>query len=164
LIRVQEPGTEFFIVGSSPTAQVKRLARQAGVRVTGFVEDVRPYLRSAMVCVVPLRIARGVQNKLLEAMAAGKAVIATPEAVAGLWIRPGEDLLTAGTPSEFAAATLEVIRDEGLRENLGWRARRFVETEHNWKPLLERLVGLIESMEQRPTDSESLKARAIARY
>jgi sugar transferase (PEP-CTERM/EpsH1 system associated) len=163
LIRQQEPHTEFFIVGSNPTTQVKRLANLPGVTVTGFVEDVRPYLNSATACVVPLRIARGVQNKLLEAMAAGKAVIATPEASAGLRIMPGEDLLTASTSREFADAALQVIRDKGLRENLGWRARRFVETEHDWKPLLKKLVDLMESVAQRPSDSESRKARAASR-
>src|SRR5581483_4200020 len=72
LVREREPQAEFLIVGSNPTEAVRQLARQPGVQVTGFVEDVRPYLQAATVCVVPLRIARGVQNKVLEAMAAGK--------------------------------------------------------------------------------------------
>ncbi|MEO6726866.1 MAG: TIGR03087 family PEP-CTERM/XrtA system glycosyltransferase [Blastocatellia bacterium] len=164
LIREQEPRAEFFIVGSNPTAAVKKLARQSGVTVTGFVEDVRPYLHSATVCVVPLRIARGVQNKLLEAMACGKAVIATPAAAAGLRANNGEDLLVANSPSEFAAAALQVIRNEALRESLGWHARSFVETRHDWRPLLQTLVELVESTAARKNESETRKVRSITRH
>jgi glycosyltransferase involved in cell wall biosynthesis len=167
LIREQEPEAEFFIVGSNPTAQVKKLARQPGVTVTGFVQDVRPYLHSATACVVPLRIARGVQNKLLEAMACGKAVIATPQAAAGLNVRNGEDLLITDNPSEFAAAALMIIRNATLRESLGWHARSFVEAEHDWQPLLQRLIELVESVAQRQSESansKSRKVRSIARH
>lgn len=164
LIRAQEPHAEFFIVGSNPTDKVKRLAQHAGVTVTGFVEDVRPYLHSATACVLPLRIARGVQNKLLEAMATGKAIVATSEAIAGLPVVSGEDLLTADSPNDFAGATLQIIRDERLRENLGWRARGYVEKEHNWTPLLQILIELVESITERRTGSESWKVRAITRH
>ncbi|MEP7339239.1 MAG: TIGR03087 family PEP-CTERM/XrtA system glycosyltransferase [Acidobacteriota bacterium] len=167
LIREQEPEAEFFVVGSNPTAQVKKLARQPGVTVTGFVEDVRPHIYRATACVVPLRIARGVQNKLLEAMACGKAVIATPQAAAGLNVRNGEDLLLTDSPSEFAAAALMVIRNATLRESLGWQARSFVEAEHEWQPLLQRLIELVESVAQRQAESadpKSRKVRSIARH
>lgn len=164
LIREQAPRTEFIIAGSNPTKQVQQLAQQPGVTVTGFVEDVRPYLYDATACVVPLRIARGVQNKLLEAMAAGKAIIATPETIASLSVRSDEDLLIASTPDEFAAAVLRVIRDAGLHESLGKRARRYVEMEHEWPILLQPLVELVESIAQRRTESENRPSRAIARY
>ena len=166
LIREQQPHTKFLIVGSSPTPRVSKLAGQPGVTVTGFVEDVRPYLHSATACVVPLRIARGVQNKLLEAMACGKAVVATPQAAAGLKIRNGEDLLVAETPEEFAAATLMIIRNATLRESLGWHARSFVEAEHNWQPLLQGLIELAESVAQRQesTESRNRRIRSIARH
>lgn len=163
LVRRQEPRAEFLIVGSNPTAEVKKLARQDGVRVTGFVEDVRPYLHGATACVVPLRIARGVQNKLLEAMACGKAVIATPQAVAGLRAIEGEDLLVAGSADEFAAAALRIIRDGRLRENLGWHARSFVEVRHDWRPLLQTLAELVESVAERKTEAGNRKVRSITR-
>jgi len=164
LIRQQQPHAEFLIVGSNPTTNVKKLARQPGVKVTGFVEDVRPYLQGATLCVVPLRIARGVQNKLLEAMACGKAVVATPEAAAGLHIRNGEDLLLAASADEFAAAVLQVIRNQTLRESLGWHARSFIEAHHDWRPMLESLVELVESIADRQTESASRKVRSIARH
>ena len=163
LIRQQEPSAEFLIVGSNPTAEVRKLAQQPGVRVTGTVEDIRPYLREATACVVPLRIARGVQNKLLEAMACGKAIIATTEAAAGLRVAHQEQLLLADSPADFAAAVIEAIRDENLRDSLGWKARRFVETEHNWQPLLQKLIELVESAGQRRVETESKNVRAIAR-
>lgn len=164
LIREQEPHAEFLIVGNNPVARVKLLARQDGVTVTGFVEDVRPYLRDAMACVLPLRIARGVQNKLLEAMACGKAIIATPEAAAGLRVIHEEQLLIANSPNEFAAAVIDCIRESHLRESLGWRARRLVETEHAWQPLQKRLTDLIESVAQRNPETAPSKVRAIARH
>ena len=164
LIREQEPLAEFLMVGNNPVARVKLLARQDGVTVTGFVEDVRPYLRDAMACVLPLRIARGVQNKLLEAMACGKAIIATPEAAAGLRVIHEEQLLIANSPNEFAAAVIDCIRESHLRESLGWRARRLVETEHAWQPLQKRLTDLIESVAQRSPETAPSKVRAIARH
>jgi sugar transferase (PEP-CTERM/EpsH1 system associated) len=163
-IREQEPRAEFFIVGSNPTGRVKRLAAQPGVTVTGFVEDVRPYLLGATACVVPLRIARGVQNKLLEAMACGKAVVATTQAAEGLRVRSGEELLVANNPGEFAAAALFVIRNATLRESLGWRARSYVEAQHDWQPSLERLIELVEFAARRRNAAEKNKLRASARH
>ncbi len=146
LIREREPQAEFFIVGSNPTREVKKLGERQGVTVTGFVDDVRPYLRGATACVVPLRIARGVQNKVLEAMAAGKAIVATPESVAGLTVEDGEQLLLAQTPQEMAEAAIRIIREESLRKTLAARARSFVEVQHDWAPLLQDLVDLTESV------------------
>jgi polysaccharide biosynthesis protein PslH len=146
LIRRLEPRAEFFIVGSNPTSEVERLGRRKGVSVTGLVYDIRPFMRSATACVVPLRIARGVQNKVLEAMAAGKAIVATPEAVAGLRVRDGRELLLAQTPEEFADATLSLIRQESLRRELSSKSLRFVETEHDWEPLVRSVAELTESV------------------
>jgi glycosyltransferase involved in cell wall biosynthesis len=111
---------------------------------------------------MPLRIARGVQNKALEAMASGKAVVAAPEAVAGLRVINNEHLLVAGDPRSFAEAVVEVIRDENLRLRLGNRARAFVETEHDWKPVLQKLTQLVETVGAREARSEKPNVRAIA--
>lgn len=162
LIRARESRAKFSIIGANPGTEVKRLARYPGVNVTGFVEDVRPYLREAAVCVAPLRIARGVQNKVLEAMAAGKAIIATSEAVAGLRIAGGEHLIIADTPERFASAALEVIRDDGLRESLETRARYYVEAEHDWKPLLQKMVELVEAVGARENKPGKPNTRAVA--
>jgi glycosyltransferase involved in cell wall biosynthesis len=171
LIREQEPRAQLLIVGSNPTAEVQRLSRRAGIIVTGFVEDVRPYLAAATVYVVPLRIARGVQNKVLEAMAAGCAIVTTPEAVAGLRVVDGEHALIARAARAMAEAALRVMKDERLRTHLGAQARRFVEEEHDWAPLLERLVSLVEAVGSRAgparphaSGSQDLKAGSTARH
>lgn len=154
LVREREPQAEFLIVGSNPTEAVRQLARQPGVQVTGFVEDVRPYLQAATVCVVPLRIARGVQNKVLEAMAAGKAIAALEAGVAGLNVVDGEHLLLANSPRKLAEQILRLIRDEALRRELGEHARSFVEAQHDWTPLLQRFAELVESVAARNGSSD----------
>ncbi|MGE0885202.1 MAG: TIGR03087 family PEP-CTERM/XrtA system glycosyltransferase [Blastocatellales bacterium] len=164
LIKHREPRAEFFIVGSNPVSEVKKLAEHPGVTVTGFVEEIPPYLHEATVCVVPLQIARGVQNKLLEAMACGKAVVATLEAASAFRVTNDEQLLIAASATEFAEAVVQAIRDEALRKRLGWNARRFVELEHDWQPLLQRFVELVESAGQRRIETESRNVRAIARH
>jgi sugar transferase (PEP-CTERM/EpsH1 system associated) len=163
LIRSRESRAKFSIIGANPTAEVKKLARYPGVIVTGEAPDTRPYLREATLCVVPLRIARGAQNEVLEAMAAGKAVIASPEAVDGLRVVDGESLMIAGSPRRFAVAALEVIRNASLRESLETQARYFVESEHDWKSLLQRLVELVETVGARERKPGKPNTRAIAR-
>ena len=160
LIRRREPHAQFLIVGSNPTDEVKRLGQQRGVVVTGRVDDVRPYLLAATACVVPLRIARGVQNKVLEAMAAGRAIAATPEAVAGLNVADDDQLLLGETPHKLAEAVVRLVRDEQLRARLGAEARSFVETEHDWTPLLQRFVELIEGVGARHGNGVGADARS----
>ena len=163
LIRSRESRAKFSIIGPNPTDDVKKLARYPGVIVTGEAPDARSYLREATLCVVPLRIARCAQNEILEVMAAGKAVIASPEAVAGLRVVDGEQLIIAGSPRRFADAALEVIRDAGLRESLETKARSFVEAEHDWNPLLQKLVNLVEAVGGRENRPGRSNARAINR-
>jgi sugar transferase (PEP-CTERM/EpsH1 system associated) len=146
LIRLREPETEFFIVGSRPPREIEMLNEREGVRVTGDVDDVRPYLKGATCCVIPLRIARGIQNKVLEAMAASKAIVATPESVAGLRVENGMQLLIAREEREFGDAVLRVIEDPALRDRLALQSRRFVEIEHDWEPVLQQIVELAESV------------------
>jgi glycosyltransferase involved in cell wall biosynthesis len=161
LIRSRESRAKFSIIGANPTDEVKKLARYPGVIVSGEAPDARSYLREATLCVVPLRRARGAQSEVIETMAAGKAVIASPEAVAGLRVVNGEHLMIADSPRRFADAALEVIRDAGLRENLETQARRFVEAEHDWKTLLQRLVELVEAVGRRENKPGRSNARAM---
>ncbi len=161
-IRAREPRAEFLIVGSDPTPGVVRLGQLPRVKVTGFVQDVRPYLAAATVCVTPLWIARGVQNKALEAMASGRVVVASPDVVAGLKARDGEHLLVARNTSEFIELVMKVIQDDQLRKELSFRARNFVEKEYNWEPLMGRIAELVEATSG-PTPSSLLKSRSPGR-
>jgi glycosyltransferase involved in cell wall biosynthesis len=99
---------------------------------------------------------------VLEAMAAGKAIVATSEVAAGLRVTDGRQLLIADTPGLFAEAVLGIIRDRSLRQRLGEEARLFVETEHDWSPLLQKLVGLVETVGMRPKAPEKSEVRAIS--
>jgi sugar transferase (PEP-CTERM/EpsH1 system associated) len=161
LIRSRESRAKFSIIGANPTDEVKKLARYPGVIVTGEARDARPYLREATLCVVPLRRARGAPQRVLEAMAAGKAVVASPEAVAGLRVVNGEHLMIADSPRRFADAALEVIRDASLRDSLETQARHFVEAEHDWKTLLQKMVDLVESVGRREDKAGRSNARAV---
>ncbi len=144
-IRARRPDAEFLIVGSKPSRAVKQLESIDGIRVTGFVEDVRPYLRSAAVCVVPLRVARGIQNKLLEAMACGCAVVATPQAAAAFADISERELLVRSEPADFASAVVELIEHDSRRRDLGAAARQYVAARHNWDRSFGSFVDLVES-------------------
>jgi sugar transferase (PEP-CTERM/EpsH1 system associated) len=120
----------FWIVGANPAPRVAKLAHKPAIRVTGRVPDVRPYLSHAACVVAPLHIARGVQNKMLEAMAMARPVVATPAACEGLSAIAGKDVLLAETPSQFADAVCSVI--VGGSRGLGNAARLRVETDYDW--------------------------------
>lgn len=137
-VRLRRPDAVFRIVGAAPTLAVRALARRPGVEVTGAVPDVRPYLAQAAAVVAPLRIARGIQNKVLEGMAAGRPVIATPDALDGIGAAPGLEVLTASDAQGFALAACAVLNGRAPGD-LGERARRYVLSHHQWGAQLGRL-------------------------
>ena len=132
LIRADEPEARLSIVGRAPTPAVRKLAEDAGIHVTGRVDDVRPYMRDAAVYVVPLRIGGGTRLKIFEAMAMGKAVVSTTVGAEGLPIVPGEHLLIADEPHTFARAVVRLMRDTDRRERLGAAARALVVARYDW--------------------------------
>jgi sugar transferase (PEP-CTERM/EpsH1 system associated) len=142
-IHQRSPQAKLSLVGRRPAPAVSRLAEVPGVEVVGAVPDVRPYLARAVVAVVPLQIARGIQNKVLEALAAGKATVASPPALAALHTQPGVHLLAAGAPAEWIEAILRLFADAGLRKQLGAAGRRYVAEHHRWERCLEPLAGLL---------------------
>jgi sugar transferase (PEP-CTERM/EpsH1 system associated) len=142
-IQVAVPDVELLIVGNKPTPEVVRLGRLRGVVVTGFVEDVRKYLARASVCVVPLRVARGIQNKILEAMAMGKAVVCTPQAHEGIRATSGKELVAAEGADDFSAATIDLLLDQGRATQLGLAARQCVEREYSWEDNLQLLDRIL---------------------
>ena len=138
----QIPGAHFAIVGRNPGDPVKRLAGER-ITVTGEVPDTRGWLESADVIVAPLRIARGVQNKVLEAMAMGRPVVATPAAFEGIEAEPGRDLLVAETAEEQARAVRHLLSDPTRAAALGAAARRRMEEAYSWEARLAPLAGLL---------------------
>ena len=137
LIRDKHPSANFYIIGGTPSRTVLRLRRIPGVTVTGRVPDVRAFLAHADVAVAPLRIARGTQNKILEAMAIALPVVATPEAFEGIRANPGTDLLVAKTPEAIARSITDIL--ENRYPDLGSAARKAVEQNHDWRATLRAL-------------------------
>jgi sugar transferase (PEP-CTERM/EpsH1 system associated) len=138
------PGARFYVVGANPTPALKAL-RHAHTVVTGRVADVRPYLAHGAAAVAPLRIARGVQNKVLEAMAMQKPVVATWEATRALDIRPGRDLWVENEPKRFAAAVIAAARGS-QRETIAANGRAYVSRSHDWATNLAAFDRVIESL------------------
>ncbi len=143
LIRRQVPEATLTICGSRPVRAVLDLAALDGVTVTGRVPEVVPYLRQAEVAVVPMRLGRGVQNKLLEAMATGLPCVATERAFGGIKAQANHDLLVADSPDLFASAVVALLRDSEERHRLGARARMAMETNYRWPTQLRRLDEII---------------------
>lgn len=136
LIRQTRPDAQFHIVGSSPAASVARLADLDGVFVTGRVADVRPYVAHATAGVAPMRIARGIQNKVLEAMAMARPVVVTPDALEGIDAVAGKEVLIATDAAAFANACLVTL--EPGAQAMGQAARRRVLSDYVWA---QRLRG-----------------------
>jgi glycosyltransferase involved in cell wall biosynthesis len=132
------------LVGRRPAPAVRRLAGRPGVELVGQVPDVRPFLARAAVAVVPLRLARGLQNKVLEALAMARPTVASPPSLAGLRAIPGTHLLSATTPAEWVAAVLRLLDDEALARRLGAAGRRYAEEHHCWERCLEPFRSLLD--------------------
>jgi glycosyltransferase involved in cell wall biosynthesis len=143
-LRAQRPSLKLQIVGADPSPAVRRLGQLPGVTVTGSVPDVRPYATRATLTVAPLRIARGTQNKILEAMAMGVPVVTTTVAAGGVDAVPGEHLLTADTPQQACAAILNVLDDPAERARLARAGRERVLSHHAWPSSMRRLDGIIQ--------------------
>jgi sugar transferase (PEP-CTERM/EpsH1 system associated) len=137
LLAGRAPPVGFHIVGANPAPAVRALASRPGVFVTGTVPDVRPYLAHADLAVAPLRIARGIQNKVLEAMAMALPVVATPEAFEGVRAEPGRDLLVAEGEQAFADAVVSVL--SGHHPGLGVHGRQAMRAGHDWAATLAPL-------------------------
>jgi sugar transferase (PEP-CTERM/EpsH1 system associated) len=142
LVRRRLPDAVFYAVGARPAPAVQRLARITGVEVTGQVADVRPYLRHAAAVVAPLRIARGIQNKVLEGMAMAKPTVVTPAALEGIAAVPDEEVLLASDADQFADRVVAAVSAGATA--LGVNARRRVLTDFDWDRNLEGFHGLLE--------------------
>ncbi|HYR51611.1 MAG TPA: TIGR03087 family PEP-CTERM/XrtA system glycosyltransferase [Candidatus Dormibacteraeota bacterium] len=143
------PEATFRIVGRNPSRSVRDLARHRNVSVTGAVPDVRPFLTDAAISVAPFRVARGVQNKILEAMAMEVPVVGTPTGFQGITAREGDGVRIEEQPEPFAAAVVAHLTDPGRRRDAGRRARAFVERHHRWEDHGAILEALIDEVLER---------------
>ena len=137
-IRRDVPEASLTVVGRNPTPRLRRLGAQAGVRVTGTVDDVRPHVADAAVCVVPLRVGGGTRLKIFEALAMEKAVVSTSIGAEGLPVRSGEHAVIADDPVEFARAVVRLLQHPDERRRLGVAGRRLVEERYSWREVARR--------------------------
>ena len=141
-LRAAKPDITFAIVGARPPAQITKLDGQDGIRVTGRVEDVRPWIGAAKISVAPLRIARGVQNKVLEAMAMARAIVASPEAATGIdAARDGVEIDLAATPDEMVGAILNLLASPQKATARGEAARACALKNYRWDAQLQRFAA-----------------------
>ncbi|MEO8004047.1 MAG: TIGR03087 family PEP-CTERM/XrtA system glycosyltransferase [Betaproteobacteria bacterium] len=144
LLRAKRPNVKLLIVGADPSPAVKKLGELPGVTVTGPVPDVRPYLLRSALMVAPLNIARGTQNKILEAMASGVPVVSSRIAAGGVDATPGEHFLAATTPEEYAHAILGILGNVVERQRLAVAGRERMLSHHAWPKSMQRLDGIID--------------------
>jgi sugar transferase (PEP-CTERM/EpsH1 system associated) len=142
IVRQQVPDCQLYLVGARPGPEVQRLEDVPGVHVTGFVPDLNQALSRAAVFVAPLRFAAGVQNKVLEAMAAGRPVVTTRVINAGLGATPGRDLLVADDSEVIAAAVARLLQDPRLQEQVGQAGRDFVQRRYSWQHAVRRMAAI----------------------
>jgi sugar transferase (PEP-CTERM/EpsH1 system associated) len=140
-VKAAQPGATFAIVGAKPAREVSALGGRDAITVTGRVADVRPYLAHADVVVAPLRIARGIQNKILEGMAMAKPVVTTQQGLEGIDAMPERHVLVSDTAQGFAAASLRALAPGA--GDIGRAARTLMEASYAWPSRLAVLDRLI---------------------
>jgi glycosyltransferase involved in cell wall biosynthesis len=152
------PQTRLWIVGKDPSREIRDLGvpwgedqslngpqnggRETRIQITGTVKDLRPFLRRATLAVAPIRYGVGIQNKVLEAMACGTPVVATPQAISALEVSSGRDLIVAKTPADLSEALVSLLRNSEQRSKLGQAGRSFVERRHHWSSIVRGLTQI----------------------
>ncbi len=141
-IQEEIPDTRLYIVGQKPHARVEMLRDKPNVAITGWVTDVHPYLHAAHVYVAPLRMGSGTRLKILEAMAAGCAVVATSYAASGLTAEVRDVMVVADDEKAMATAIVALLRAPQKREALGKAAQKYVKQRYDWTVLLPKLLAV----------------------
>jgi glycosyltransferase involved in cell wall biosynthesis len=145
LIKQQCPEIFLEVVGRSPSRKLQAAAeREKSMRLTGWVEDIRPFVARAAVCIVPLRIGGGTRLKIFEAMAMGKAVVSTTVGAEGLPVESGNDILLADAPNDFAQSVIALLRDSNLRRRLETGARALVQENYSWKRVADSFARTLQ--------------------
>lgn len=144
LLKLARPAMKLLIVGADPSPAMRKLGELPGVTVTGSVPDVRPFIRKSALMVAPLNIARGTQNKILEAMAMGVPVVTSSIAAGGVDAEAGAHLLVADTPPDYARAIMRIVDNPAERHRLAVAGRQRMLSHHAWPRSMARLDGIIE--------------------
>jgi glycosyltransferase involved in cell wall biosynthesis len=144
LVRARYPKVKVTLAGADPPPKVRKLAEDPSVTITDYVDDLRPYIARAAVAVCPITIGAGIQNKVLEAMAMGKPVVATSRGCAALDVENGRELLVSDQPEQIAADIIKLLSSSSLRQEIGHRAAEYVRQKHDWEVISKRLIAIYE--------------------
>jgi len=147
LIKQQCPALSLEVVGRNPSRKLQSLVEtETSVRLTGWVEDIRPFLARGSVCIVPLRIGGGTRLKIFEAMSMGKAVVSTSVGAEGLPVQTWENIVLADAPNDFASSVITLLRDSNQRHRLGTAARILVNENYSWPKVAETFCRVLEDV------------------
>lgn len=143
-IRKTIPEVKLYIVGSNPSVEIKSLETQhSNITVTGFVEQIQPYVLKSAAFVAPMRIGRGINNKILEAMAMGVPVVTNSLGLEGILATPGQDILVEDSTDNFAQQVIRVMKDSTLRKKLSENGRKVIEENYSWERNIRQLDNLL---------------------
>jgi glycosyltransferase involved in cell wall biosynthesis len=137
LINHQVPGVTWAVVGQQPHPRLRSLSLQAGITITGWVAEVLPYISAAAVFIMPFRVGSGTRLKLIEAMAAGKAIVSTQVGVEGFDVQHNKQLLIADEPAAFARAVLSLLGSGAKRQRLGKTAQQYAQ-KYDWRQIVPK--------------------------
>jgi sugar transferase (PEP-CTERM/EpsH1 system associated) len=151
----RRPGVRLKIVGNNPPAIVRQLSADKRIMVTGYVPDIRPYLAGASVALAPLLVTAGMQNKVLEALAMGTPLVATPASCRALHVEHGVHLLVAEGAQPFAEAILSLLEQPRLAEQVGRNGRAYVEERHSWSRSAQMLSEIYQQVTRARGEYES---------
>ena len=146
LIKAQVPHVRLYIVGDNPPEEILRLGEDSSIVVTGHVNDLNSYLSRAWVVVGYLQENFGVRVRVLQAMAAGKSIVTTSMAIPGIDVSPGQDIIIADSPTEFAERVIELLNNKQLREKIGHNARNLMEKEYSWENVTDKLNKIFQKV------------------
>jgi polysaccharide biosynthesis protein PslH len=140
LVKQQVPQVKLYVVGSNPPEQVRDLAKDPGIIVTGFVDDLREYYAKSTLFVVPILRGAGTRVKIFEAMAAGIPIVSTTLGAEGIAVADGRDILLGDDPQTFAKHIVELLNNPQLQERLTEEARELVVSKYEWANIAMRLA------------------------
>jgi glycosyltransferase involved in cell wall biosynthesis len=142
-IKDKMKNVNWTIVGKGPKEEVKNLEKEGSIKVTGFVDDVKPYIYGSDVFVVPLRIGSGTRLKILEAMAMGIAIVSTSIGCEGIDVEHGKNIFIADDPGDFAKCVVDLLSNDGLRFSIAEAGRKLVEEKYDWDIIGNDLAKMI---------------------